>query len=248
MKLAKSLLSACLLASLSIAETSAAPSTPFSEIEGIDFHFKSLKLPSFPQSLSNEGYMEGYLKVALDIDYAGELRDWLVLESSHPSFIQSLEGVIKDWRFTAPFVNGENRSIVTEIELNFRSSGNVVSLSTGAAASTLRYNEITGFRTNAQKLSSIKELDTFPYPIVQTPPSVPKELIDKFDGTRAVFTFYVDEAGLVRIPVLSATDGEPDLAMLLAAQDAISQWRFEPPTKNRKPVKIKLSQAFVFRK
>ncbi len=247
MKLARLLIGACLFASLTPARIDAAPNNGFSDIPGVDFQFKILKLPNFPSSLEAEGFIEGYLKVVLDIDYAGELRDWLVLESTHPQFTQALERVIDDWRFTAPYIDGENKSIVTQIDIQFRSKGNVVSMSSGASALNLRFNEITGFRSNESKLTSIEELDTPPFPISQTPPLVPNELIEQYNGSRAVFTFYVDEAGQVRIPVLSETDGNPDVVMLLAVQDAISQWRFEPPTKNRQPVKIRLSQSFVFK-
>ncbi|MBD5779299.1 energy transducer TonB [Pelagicoccus sp. NFK12] len=248
MKLAKTFLHACLLLAATVPSTSGNPGQPFSKYPGLDLQFKVLKLPHFPQSLEEEGYLEGQVRVALDIDYAGELRDWLVLESSHPAFTQSLERVIEDWRFTAPYLNGENKSIVTELGIQFRSEGNVVSMTSVASALNRRFNDLTGYGSRYSGLSSIKDLDTPPYPISQEPPSVPEELIEKYDGSRAVFTFYVDEAGQVRIPVLSQTDGDPDVLMLLAAQDAIAQWRFEPPTQNRKPVKIQLSQTFVFKK
>ncbi len=247
MKLAKTILHACIILALSISATDAAPDDYFKNQYGVDLHFKVLKLPHFPNTLKNEGYLEGHVRVALDIDYAGELRDWLILESTHPDFSKSLERVVNDWRFSAPHINGENKSIVTEIDIQFRSQGSVISVTSGDAVFNRRINELTGFRSHYSKVSSIKELDTLPYPIEQTKPSVPQELIDKHDGTRAVFTFYVDEAGQVRIPVLSQTDGDPDLNMLVAAQDAISQWKFEPPTKNKAPVKIQLSQEFIFK-
>lgn len=247
MTLAKTLLKACIISALTLSATDAAPDDYFSNHYGVDLHFKVLKLPHFPHTLKGEGFLEGHVRVALDIDYTGELRDWLVLESSHPAFSESLERVIGDWRFSAPHIDGESKSIVTEIDIQFRSKGSVVSIYSGASLYNRRINEIFGFRSHYNKLSSISELDTPPFPIEQTPPKVPKELIKQYDGTRAVFTFYVDEAGQVRIPVLSQTDGDPDLNMVVAVQDAIAQWKFDPPTKNKRPVKIQLSQAFVFK-
>lgn len=247
MKSVKKRLAACLLASLSFAGIDAKPDEYFQQTQGIDFHFEVIKLPQFPHTLINEGFIEGHVKISMDIDYAGELRDWLVIESSHPDFVKALERVIDDWRFSPPYINGENRSIVTELALEFKATGSVISMINGLEIHNRRFNELTGFKSHYSQLSKINELDTPPFPIEQTSPSVSQEMIDENTGARAEFTFYVDEAGQVRIPVLSQTDGNPDLSMLLAAQDAISQWKFEPPTKNKRPVKIQLSQTFVFK-
>lgn len=247
MKPVNTLLTACLLVSLLSTTSDAKPDDYFEDIPGVDLRFEVIRLPQFPLSLINEGFIEGYVKISMDIDHDGELRDWLVLESSHPDFVKALERVIDDWRFSSPYINGENRSIVTELALEFRSKGSVISMINGMEIHNRRINEISGFKSRYSELSSIKDLDAPPFPIDQTPPSIPQDLINENDGTRAQFTFYVDEAGQVRIPVLSQTDGDPDIIMLLAAQDAIAQWKFAPPTKNKRPVKIRLSQTFVFK-
>ncbi len=247
MKLEKTLLGVLLLSAFTLSAVDAAPDRPFSELNGVDLKIKILKMPLFPKTMEQEGIFEGHARIALDIDYTGELTDWIILEASHPSFALAIEQVVDDWRFSAPFINGENRSVVTQLDFDFRSQGTVVSFSSGVSNITRQINKITRYRAEEFSLSRIKDLDTRPYPIQQTPPMVSQEMIDKYNGTRAVFTFYVDEAGQVRIPVLSQTDGDPDPVMLLAAQDAISQWRFEPPTKNNKPAMIQLSQTFVFK-
>ncbi len=247
MKLAKKLFGVFLLSTCALNAVSAETDHLFSELDGVDLKIKVLRLPLYPMPLEQEGIFEGHAKIALDIDYSGELRDWIIVEASHPSFAIALEQVVDDWRFSAPFINGENRSVVTQLDFDFRSQGTVVSLSSGISSINRRLNEITAFRANEITVSRIKDLDTLPYPIQKINPQVPQEMIDEHNGTRAVFTFYVDQAGQVRIPVLTQTDGDPDPVMLLAAQDAISQWRFEPPTQNKRPAIIRLSQAFVFK-
>ncbi|EDY84677.1 TonB family C-terminal domain protein [Verrucomicrobiia bacterium DG1235] len=243
----RTLLSACILSGLAISLAHAGPQKFEFHEYGVDLNIEVIKMPHFPNSLIADGYLEGDVKIAMDIDHDGELRDWIVIESTHPEFTESVERVIDSWRFSPPYINGENRSVVNHLNIHFESRGSVVSFDLPTSVLNVRLNQLTGFRSEASKLSDIKELDTAPYPIAQPSPSIPKDVIQKHDGTRAVFTFYIDEAGQVRIPALSETDGEPDLGMLLATQDALSQWRFQPPTKNNRPVKVKLSQAFVFK-
>lgn len=247
MKTPKLLLSALALSGLTLNLSYAGPNSLELDDYGINLNIELIKMPQFPTSLIAEGYLEGDVRIAMDIDNDGELRDWIVLESTHPAFVTSIENVIDQWRFSPPYINGENRSVVNHLNIHFESKNSVISFDSISSANTMRFNQLTGFNSHSTKLSRIKELDTLPYPISQPSPSIPSDIIEKFDGTRAVFTFYVDEAGQVRIPALAQTDGEPDPGMVLAAQDALTQWKFEPPTKNKRPAKIKLSQAFVFK-
>lgn len=216
------------------------------DISGVDLTINVLRHPVFPQALIEEGYSEGVVKIVFEVDYAGELRDWLVTEATHPDFVESVAKVIDSWRFSPPHVNGENRSIVSRMRIDYKSSGNVLSFDLPSGLLTRRHNEIVGYRANELKLASVRELDAVPRPLRKIKPIVPAEVIEKHDGSRAMFTFFVDETGKVRIPALQEVDGSPEPGMLLAAQDALSQWSFEPPTRKSQPVSVKLSQSFVF--
>lgn len=248
MKTPKTLLSVLALTGLTMNLAYAGPDSLALDDYGISLNIDLVKMPLFPNSLVSEGYLEGDVQIVMEINHDGELNDWMVIKSTHPDFVSSIENVIDHWRFSAPYINGENRSVVSHLHVHFESKSSVISFNSLGSANTLRFNQLTGFESESTRLARIKELDTLPYPISQPSPSIPSEVMEKFDGTRAVFTFYVDETGQVRIPALAQTDGEPDLGMVLAAQDALTQWRFEPPTKNKRPAKIQLSQTFVFKK
>lgn len=213
---------------------------------GISLNMEVVRLPQFPRNLINQGYAMGEVHLALDINYDGELRDWLVTDTTHPDFVAAIENVIDDWRFSPPYINGENRSVVGHLKIDFTVKSAVISLDTTTFLSA-RFAELTQYSSERVTLADPSTLDAKPYPISQITPAVPQEVLRENDGTRAIFTFYLDESGQVRIPSLSQTDGNPDIGMLVAAQDALSQWRFEPPTVRNRPVKVKLSQTFVFK-
>ena len=215
---------------------------------GIDLKIDVIRQPVFPQNLLMEGYTEGKVRIAFEVDHDGELRDWLAVEATHPDFVSAIARVIDSWKFSPPHINGENRSIVSTLTIDYRAKGAVLSFDIASGLATRRFNELFGFASERQSLSSVKDLDTVPQPIVAKKPIVPRELVEKYDGSKAVFTFYVDEEGQVRIPSLHSTDGNVELGMLLAAQDALVQWRFSPPTKNQRPARVKLAQEFVFKK
>ena len=211
----------------------------------VDLTIDVKREPVFPISLQQQGYSDGKVVIAFEVDYSGELRDWIVLEATHPAFVDALANVIDTWDFSPPKINGESRSIVSRLIVNYHTSGNVLSFDLVSGLAT-RFNELTGWQSQRIALAEVADLDSPPTPTRVIKPSVPKDVLQKYSGSKAVFTFYVDENGRVRIPVLHRIDGEADPGMLLAAQEALEQWRFEPPTVNSHPVSIQLSQQFVF--
>jgi TonB family protein len=61
----------------------------------------------------------------------------------------------------------------------------------------------------------------------------------------ATVEFYIDESGAVRMPAVFKADF-PELGHLLA--DAVRQWKFDPPTRQGRPVLVHASQTVVFGK
>jgi TonB family protein len=55
--------------------------------------------------------------------------------------------------------------------------------------------------------------------------------------------FYIDETGTVRMPAVSIKD---DSELTALAVMALRQWKFEPPTRNGRPVLVKATQVFNF--
>lgn len=211
----------------------------------VELRIDVVRKPIFPPELLSNGYQAGTVVVAFEVDHTGELRDWIVVQATHPDFADSVARVIESWDFSPPKINGESRSIVSKLEINFRSSGNVVSfdLVTGMAT---RINEITGFSAESIAIANADDLDKPPTVRTAVNPRIPRDVIERYRGSKAVFTFYVDEQGRVRVPAVNSIDGDVEAGMLLAAQEALSQWRFEPPRRKSAPVNIRLAQAFVF--
>jgi TonB family protein len=79
---------------------------------------------------------------------------------------------------------------------------------------------------------------------VQTvPPRHPGAPVAPDSGGKAVVDFLVDEQGTPRMPVVLSSTHE---LFGEAAVDAISRWRFQPPTCGGRPVVVRVSQEFVF--
>lgn len=245
MKLLAAITAALLASGLPIRPASADPKIYDLDAIGFNLSIDVTRMPIFPPTRLHEGQVNGMVRIAFEVDHHGELRDWIALEATHDDFVASVANVIDSWRFSAPMVNGQNRSIVSELTVNFESRNSVLSFDI-ASSLNARINDLKGNSQRSVILADARDLDAPPYPLNQPMPSVSKAQIDRHDGSSAVFSFYIDEAGQARIPALVRTDGSPDLDMVLAAQDALEQWQFAPPTKKARPVKVKLSQTFVF--
>jgi len=93
------------------------------------------------------------------------------------------------------------------------------------------------------KPCSLKDLDKIPTPVYTVSPAYPRELADKGVKGKVVINFFIDETGAARMPSGSVHDDDRLSALALAA---LRQWKFEPPTKNGKPVLVAAQQIFNF--
>ena len=245
MKIISAYLTSLALAGLLNVQNLPAAEQYFLDHSNVDFSIDVVREPAFPTTLLNQGYTEGKVAIAFEVDYAGELRDWIVTEASHPDFAKAIEQVIPSWDFSAPKINGESRSIVTRLVIDFRSTGSVLNFDL-MTSTNARLNEISGFRGESIRIADVDRLDSPPRVRSVVKPAIPREALEANRGSKAGFTFYVDEEGRVRVPALSKIDGDIEPGMLLATQDALSQWRFEPPRQRQTPVSIKLAQTFVY--
>ena len=215
--------------------------------EGVDLHFKVIKEPVFPLTLKSKGMNEGSVTVLLEIDYLGELRDWLVTEASHKDFGRAVDDVVGSWKFEPPMWNGKPISIVSAIEIRFKASGNVVSLDITNSIAEI-YTGIGASSFDSIKVADFDDLDEFPELVKVVKPVVPKKLLGK-NGRKqklGVFRFFIDTEGRVRLAHVDRVEGKVDIRLLEAAQDALEQWRFEPPTVRGRPVIVEVAQPFTF--
>jgi TonB family protein len=88
------------------------------------------------------------------------------------------------------------------------------------------------------------ELDSIPTPIRTVSPQIPPVAPEQgIVGGKAVLDFVIDETGRPRMPVLVSAAHEEFASQ---AADALSQWRFTPPTRRGKPVAVQVRQEFLF--
>ncbi len=215
--------------------------------EDVDLFFNVVREPRFPESLKSQGYSQGQVSMLLELHFDGELRDWIVTSATHRAFAEAIERVIQDWEFAPPKRNGKPISLVVPIKVNFRATGDVVSFN---ASSGLNHNMSmrNGYNSfDSIKIAKVDKLDRFPEPVYVVEPKVSRSLIRKSQDSYGVFKFFIDTEGRVRLPhVDHVRGGEVDVRLLEAAQDALEEWEFNPPTVKGRKVVVEVKQPFHF--
>jgi len=212
--------------------------------------------PSFPRKLAKHGITEGYAIILVSVSEEGSLVDWLTIEASDRSIIKEVEKVIWDWWFSIPEIDGIPRQVCNKITITFNAkmiqstatdtSGGLVNRHYDKLLQKQRYYHLGPIRSRPYRIVSVAELDQYPEATYVVPATISPELLRECMGAEAVFEFYIDEKGYVRIPSLKRVEGYADEVALNAAQQALLQWKFKPPTVNGKPVTVKVAQPFIF--
>ncbi len=217
--------------------------------EDVDLLFKVVRQPKFPESLRSQGYSNGRVHLMLELHFDGELRDWIVTYASHRDFAESIEKVIEDWEFGPPKRKGKPISLIVPVEVNFRASGDVVSFNATNGLNHMMSSKYGFSSFDTIKIADVDKLDSFPEPVYVVSPKVPNSLIRRSDGSYGVFRFFIDTEGRVRLPhVDHVRGGKVDVRLLEAAQDALEEWEFTPPTIRGKRVIVELKQPFLFQR
>lgn len=211
----------------------------------VEFDITKTKDPLFPNRLRAEGIMEGTVTFAVYIDQLGNLKDFLLLEASKLEFAAEVEKVLPLWKFSVPFVDGESAAIISTVKVNFERSGLVVYESPGLGYLNQwdRSSHSTDYRIYA-----LWELDAIPEPIDLVKPDFHTELLEDRDLVNAVFDFYIDAEGRVRMPTLRQADDKIDERLLVIAQESLLRWRFAAPKVKGRNVVAKAAQPFRFQK
>lgn len=207
--------------------------------------WQSLKIiqtvePVFPYLLTQQAVTSGEAHVAINTDADGKLKEWLVVGYSRPEFADAVIAAIKEWKFEPARLHGTPVGTTIEIFFYFEARGVVVS--------TTAIDQLEGFLNFASsrfayRPCTLRELDRIPTPLVTVKPLYSEAQVNK--GVRGAVNvdFYITEEGAVRMPSVSPYDNSELTALAI---DALRQWKFEPPTRNGKPVLVKASQVFNF--
>ena len=178
----------------------------------------------------------------INIDADGRLADFMVTGYTHKAFADEAVRLLKQWRYSPATMDGVPVGVRMEVQLNFMSTGRVVSLTPFDATEAL----IRGMRpaTLLKLVCTPNELDR-PIEALQTvnPPHPGKVENAERQAGSTMIDFYIDEEGRMRMPVVTEAT---DPAYAQAAVGALSQWRFSVPTSRGKPVAVRVRQQFVF--
>ena len=209
------------------------------------FGFVITQEPHFPVSLQSAGINEGSASFLVVVDINGELEDYLVIEASHLGFARTVEAAMKHWRFHPPVVNGEPVRLAQTFTVNFSSSGTVISSTGPSMMMDLVLNRFN-LGSNAVRIHSGKELDDFLEPIHIKKPQVHNDYLNSEEIIEFTIDFFVDKKGNVRIPLLRTENPKLDDRLVHAAQIAMTDWKFIPPTVKGKAVVVRVAQPFKF--
>jgi TonB family protein len=198
--------------------------------------------PRFPAALLQQRIYEGEVRIVLLVDAEGRLADSLLTGYTHPLFAREAMEALGQWRFEPARRGGEPIDVRTQMLIVFRASGMVVSLlPVDFSAQFLRHDSGGAI----ERVCRPGELDA-PVTAVRTvPPLWPADWKTPMNEGRVTLDFYIDDEGRPRMPAVTQTDHE---ALNLPAIEALSQWRFLPPTRNGAPVLVRATQVFRFQR
>lgn len=206
-------------------------------------HIKRQVLPGYPFDMLRIGEREGDVRLAFSVDEAGKLDDCLAISYTRRSFADGAIAALREWTFEPARYNGRPISSVAQIAMHFEVSGTTVVSLTGSEELDAFLFPMTR-RSGRYRFYELKELDRIPTPISVAPPQYPRSLAKAGLRGSVTISFYIDETGAVRLPA-AAPGTDPVLASF--AIDALSKWRFEPPTCGGHPVLARATQEFRFK-
>jgi len=236
-------IAALILAATCAGADPASRDSPLEVIQTVQFDFDRLAFDSTMPAT-------GEVRVLVLIDQTGRLHDFLVLGAIHPAFIAPVADGLKQWQFIPPKKDGKPIGARTTLRIfvDLEQRAAAVAIMEPAAVSImeavadkLRAKRDMGFENY---LVSAKELDQPLRLLRQASPVVPAEWAGEArEAARVLVDFFIDQTGRPRMPVIEQS---PDSLLSGAVLDALAQWQFEPPIRNRLPAIVRVKQEFTF--
>jgi TonB family protein len=196
--------------------------------------------PVFPYRLSQTGITTGEAQVCINTDSTGKLVEWMVVAYSHPDLASEAVSCIQQWKFVPARLRGDPVGTTIEISFYFEAKGVVITTTT---LDLVALTTIFAPSRNVYAPCSLRDLDRIPTPLTTIVPMYSTELAKKGVRGKVTVDFYIDETGVARMPSVSSHDNS-ELAAL--SVEALRQWKFEPPTRNGKPILVRATQVFNF--
>jgi outer membrane biosynthesis protein TonB len=191
--------------------------------------FQRYRAPELPLGMRATGE-SGYSVVAVTVAPDGRITDAVGIEASDRAFIDAVLAVVPEW-VLKPLEDPPTEPRREVFHYRFRLSGviSVLSHREGAEAA---------FPGNTDTVAEIRtlrwsDMDAPPERLPPEPDDAPPPRIRGM----AEINFIIDETGRVRVPaIVEASDWDAALVAL----DAVSDWRFAPPTHEGKPVLVEV--------
>ncbi len=187
------------------------------------------KRPEYPMSLRASGNT-GEVIIDFIVDPAGDVRNPIVLKSTHPDFEGPAVEAVLEWKFKPGQKAGRPVATHMQVPIIFTLDG------AGVAAFEVP-------RKAAKNVPPQFQYDEPPRPTLTSAPVYPLALLEKKIAGSATVVFAVDPNGATRdIAVREAT--HPEFGA--AAVAMIAGWRFSPAKKDGQPAWALLSKKQIF--
>ncbi len=193
--------------------------------------------PVYPFDLLAKG-TKGSATVLFTVDARGNPTNVRVGTADDPEFGQALVAATEMAGFTPPSVNGQPQAVPLMRKVDFP-----MAPATPSEEADPLFALLADFQ--AGRIGGGKGLDGPLTPVYSAAPTYPARLRPLgFPAGDAVVEFVIDKDGRVRLPrVVSATNED----FGWAAATAASQWVFEVPRHNGRPVPVKVKVPFHFK-
>jgi len=195
---------------------------------------KTVVVPVYPYALLKEK-KSGNVTAKFLINADGRVVAVKILEASSPEFGLAMEAALEAHEFIPAMKEGKPTASLLKIEREFSPHKGLVS---ARDTDLLRLE-----KKHPEKILSAKRLDAPLKPIFRRAPFFPSSVGGRLDRGEARIEVLIDEEGKVFLPrIVEATDP----AFGYAAVQAVTEWRFEPPTAAGKPAIVRVLVPFDF--
>lgn len=180
--------------------------------------------------------VDGEVLIAVRIDEAGGVVDWLVVGETNVRLVPVAEAALRGTVFGPGRILG--RSAAAQVGVVFSFAEEAPGVRT-TEVEFLGYNVRGGRSRTPLRCFQLDELDGKPGLVREVPPE------PRWGVGNVKLQFLIDEEGFVRLPVVVAED-DPDLGR--ACVEAVTQWRFEVPRREGVPVMALVRKEFRFKR
>jgi TonB family protein len=192
--------------------------------------------PVYPDKLLDAN-IAGEAEVRFLVNEAGQVTFSKILTASHDEFGKALLAAIEAGKFAPAKTDGKPRSAFSTLKHTFDPMG-------GKAAQMQRVEQQIVAKGGAAAPAKPKQLDLPLKPRIHVQPTYPTAIFREKQEGEAEIQCYINAEGVPLFPkVVSATREE----FGYAAMQALSQWRFVPPTAGGKPCIVSVQIPLGFK-